>query len=136
MPAKKTFNSIRVRGAVRFDSHPTSKGIAMPLYRHYVAHVWYEGGELQEVIVYENTLGGSPVVSVTGDGVIEVMLAGAFTLNKTLCFVNLLAHNISNEALVRVSPISDSAVRLEILSNAGAHVTDGICEIEIRVYPS
>lgn len=135
MPARKTFNSIRVRGVVRFDTRPTSQGIVMPLYKHYVGLFAQEEDQPPYVNVLENTLGAPMMWTRGGTGFYLGRLDNAFPMLKTAVFVSPVYLEDWQDIHFSGSWYSDHHVSFTFFRNG--EFSDGITPvlIEIRVYP-
>jgi hypothetical protein len=132
MPAKKTFPSIRVRGAAQFDGALSKRGQPVPAFKEYAALLTQndEGAPIATVIV--NTLGGEIIWTRTGEGNYVGTLAGAFTLNKTL----ILAAPPTAAFQVNAYTSGSDSIGVDT-ADAGGDFIDGLLQgyaIDIRVY--
>lgn len=100
-------------------------------YKSYVATLAQSGTAAPTATVLQNELGGTVVWTRTGTGVYIATLSGAFTSNKTVCFVN----NSIPDTQLQAYPTSVNAVELD-QQNLASAAQDGLFSncIEIRVY--
>jgi hypothetical protein len=114
--------------------------VARP-YKVYTALISQTGTNAPVATVLENTLGGTVVWSRTAAGEYEATLSGAFTTNKTVCFVTIGANTASNIVSFKSFQSTTSVVKLQAYnSTSTAGIGTGVdsaillATFEIRVY--
>jgi hypothetical protein len=106
--------------------------IPTPAYRVYTAILTQSGTNAPVATVLENTLGGTVTFEYTGPGLYNAVLAGEFTINKTIA---MLWGGTSSQLFKAFSTTIDRVV-LVTYNTAGLVANDqmGITTLEIRVY--
>jgi len=101
-------------------------------YKSYVAKLTQSGTSAPTAVVLQNELGGTVVWSRASAGRYLATLAGAFTLNKTVGFMNASVPDFQCQPF----PVSADVFEVDNQDLAGANIDGalfGNC-IEIRVY--
>jgi hypothetical protein len=132
MPAKKTFQSIRVRGPVQLDGAATIKGVPLVAHKLYVATLNQSLENAPVATVLVNTLGGNVVWSRADVGEYIGTLAGAFPPGKTVVFVS----GREIDVLMVGLRVSDYQIKVHTVELNGSPI-DGYLNgsaLEIRVY--
>lgn len=123
--------------------HAVTKGYADALarpYKVYTAIINQTGTSAPTATVLENTLGGTVAFTYTSVGTYVATLTGAFTADKTICFVhNNPAWSSSPGAPTGISAfrIDNNTVGIRTVSTSPTGMTDGAminASFEIRVY--
>ena len=109
-------------------------------YKVYTALLTQTGTDAPVATILQNTLGGTPVWSRSGVGTYAITLAGAFPINKTVCFLTI-ENNYSDGRIlgsINYSGAPNANVRGFVIQNATTNSnTDELAAlscIEIRVY--
>ncbi len=141
MPAKKTLQSLRVRGPLRLDGSVTYRGIPLANFAQYQALLSQDGENAPEPHILSNTLSGNPVWSRVGVGSYRLTLAGAFPEGKTVCVppnfvavdtgdqMTLILCNRVDSSTIAVSCFSTELVAKELQMSETTLVL-----FEVRIY--
>jgi hypothetical protein len=114
-------------------------------YLVYTALLTQTGTDAPVATILQNTLGGTPVWGYTSAGLYTVTLAGVFTVNKTVIFVQPMPINASANRtnLLQLTHTSADVITLKTMYQNGSDsltaTIDGVLVdvgIEIRVFPS
>ena len=117
-----------------------SVGAVVLPYKVYTALLTQTGTSAPVATILQNTLGGTPVWSRSGVGTYEITLAGAFPINKTVCFLTIQNNDSDGRILgsMSYSGAPNADVRGFVIQNAATNSnTDDLAAlscIEIRVY--
>jgi hypothetical protein len=109
-------------------------------YKVYTALLTQTGTDAPVATILQNTLGGTPVWSRSGVGTYAITLAGAFPINKTVCFLTIENNDSDGRILgsINYSGAPNANVRGFVIQNATTNSnTDELAAlscIEIRVY--
>lgn len=136
MPAKKTFASIRVRGATRFDQLPTARGVALPLFKQYCARVEFNESAL-EVHTFINTLGGQPIWVFTDESRAQLTatLHQAFPLDKTVVSLTIQPLQYATEMIASFYILDQSTLTFFVMDVNGVQNAGGIFFLDLKVFP-
>jgi hypothetical protein len=109
-------------------------------YKVFTALLTQTGTDAPVATILQNTLGGTPVWSRSGVGTYAITLAGAFPINKTVCFLTIENNDSDGRILgsINYSGAPNANVRGFVIQNATTNSnTDELAAlscIEIRVY--
>ena len=109
-------------------------------YKVYTALLTQSGTSAPVATILQNTLGGTPVWSRSGVGTYAITLAGAFPVDKTVCFLTIQNNDSDGRRLgsINYSGAPNANVRGFVIQNATTNSnTDELAAlscIEIRVY--
>ena len=109
-------------------------------YKVYTALLTQTGTDAPVATILQNTLGGTPVWSRSGVGTYAITLAGAFPINKTVCFLTIENNDSDGRILGSINYYGapNANVRGFVIQNATTNSnTDELAAlscIEIRVY--
>ena len=136
MPAKKTLQSLRVRGPLMLDGSVSVSGVPLVEFREYVALLSQSGVSAPAATVVKNSLGGDLVWSRDGSGYYSAYLASAFPAGKVICFSSM--GWLEFEGFERYATLlrnSDNAIALKIWDR-DVQSCDGFLDlsIQVRVY--
>lgn len=133
MPAKKTLQSLRVRGAMQMDIAPIIKGVPLVPHRLYRAMLTQSAGNDAVAQVFINTFPALPVWTFDADGVQVVTLAGVFPADKTFCLATVSV-NSANGRLAMFSYGDLNTCILNVFDNQIVEVNGFQVYVEITVY--
>ena len=105
-----------------------------PVYKVYRALLTQEGTDAPTAIVFENTLGGTPIWTRSDAGIYNCTLAGAFIGTKTH-FIGVNGYSASTQMVFSISD-NDNEVQVVTTDLAGTLEDDRMYlnSVEIKVY--